>query len=104
MHFAITFRMQQTINVPQNKIFVQNLSNMGSMQGLCACSRLNARLLLNKCGHSNAFPCYPLISQTLLCKWRERSVQRYNLGSCHYETRKLHLKSSLFWLGTGRFL
>jgi len=29
---------------------------------------------LYKCVHSNSFPWYPLISQKLLCKWRDRFV------------------------------
>jgi len=29
---------------------------------------------ISKCVHSNSFPWYPLISQKLLCEWRDRFV------------------------------
>jgi len=55
------------------------------------------RLQLTRCKasrtqmyHNNVFPRYPLISQKLLCNWRERFVQRYNLGSCNHEMRAIH--------------
>lgn len=32
---------------------------------------------------------YPLISQNVLGKWRDRSVQRYNLGSHYHEVGKI---------------
>jgi len=54
-----------------------------------ACRRLNARHLLQKCAHSNAFLWCVLMSQTLLCEWHDWFVQRYNLSSCCEITESL---------------
>jgi len=48
-------------------------------------SRINARPLLHKCAHNNAFPCYNLISQKLKSKWHDRTVY----GGYYHEMRKI---------------
>jgi len=65
-----------------------SLSNVAILH-ICSCSGRNARPLLHKRAFSNAFPWYPLLSQTLLCKWRVRFVHWYTLGSYCHEMRKI---------------
>jgi len=53
---------------------------MNNIESTVACIRRSVKPVLHKCAHNNAFLWYSTISQTLLFKSRDRSVQRYNLG------------------------
>jgi len=61
--------------------------------------------VLNKCANSHPFPCFPLISQTLLCKWRDRPVQRHNWDSCNYmrKIKQTNRKSVVAHIAKDRF-
>jgi len=74
---------------PRHNATHSNSSSGTAIATDCACCRLNAGLL-HRCARSNVFTWYLLISQMLLFKRDNRSIQPEKLSSYYHEMRSIN--------------